>query len=139
MNGLLIHAGKVDEAFCDCLYKDEELTGEVPKGTVIVHGVAHDYGFHPTRLEDKRSKVATWLSALPQEFHLSSGGGWSFLNACNQENGVQWTGLHLRMEQLFCLGIGLGFVRCLLPREIWGALPGGVPFYVIDVAAIQEA
>ena len=35
------------------------------------------------------------------------------------------------MEELFCLGIAIGRVECLIPREMWKILPGGVPYYVI--------
>lgn len=71
------------------------------------------------------------LSELPKEFKKESGGGMSFLNACNTSKGEQWTGEHAKMEQLFALGIASGMVECLLPRELWSSLPGGVPYYVV--------
>ena len=77
--------------------------------------------------------MTEWLKALPHQFRKNSGGGWSFLNACNQENGVQWTGLHQRMDQLFCLGMGVKLVESLLSRKMWRNLPGGMPYYVINV------
>jgi len=134
-NELLIDSQEVEKAFMDCLYKEEELKGVngVPKGAVIVEGITNNYGFHPDRLKEKKNKVAEWLKALPHQFRKSEGGGWSFLNACNQENDVQWTGLHLRMEQLFCLGIGLGLVKYQLPREMWLSLPGGVPYLSVNI------
>ena len=96
-------------------------------------GIRNKLRFRPGRLEEKRAKVTEWLKALPLQFRKNSGGGWSFLNACNQENGVQWTGFHQRMDQLFCLGMGLGLVECQMPREMWKILPGGMPYYVINV------
>lgn len=132
---LTISAEAVEVAFLDCLYKQEELEelppGEVPVGVVAVEGIVGKYGFHPERLESKRPAVLTWLQALPTEFHKTGGGGWSFLNACNQADGRQWTGMHRRMEQLFCLAVGLGLAECQLPREAWSALPGGMPYYVV--------
>jgi len=71
------------------------------------------------------------LSQLPKEFYKDSGGGMTFLNACNNSNGEQWTGLHSVMEQLFVLGIASSKVECLLPRDIWSMLLGGMPYYVI--------
>jgi len=132
---LLINAQEVERAFLDCLYKEEELKGVegAPEGTVIVEGIMNKLGFHPGRLEEKRAKVTEWLKTLPHQFRKNGGGGWSFLNACNQENGVQWTGFHQRMDQLFCLGMGLELVECQMPREMWKILPGGVPYYVINV------
>lgn len=74
------------------------------------------------------------LDKLPEQFHEATGGGWSFLNACNDRHGNQWTGLHQRMEQLFQLGIALGRVSYCLPREFWSAMPGGVPYIVVKAA-----
>lgn len=139
MTNLIIDPEQVNKAFLNSLYTDlevKDLKGGSPEGTIIVEGIRHRYGFHPIRLKEKCDRVRTWLAALPSEFHREAnggGGGWSFLNACNQENGVQWTGLHIRMEQLFCLGMGLGFAKSQLPREVWHALPGGMPYYVIDL------
>ena len=126
---------EVEKAFLDCLYKEAEMEGVsgIPEGTVLVEGIMNKLGFHPQRLESKRSQVTRWLGLLPKQFHKGGGGGWSFLNACDQEDGTQWTGLHQRMDQLFCLGIGLGLVKYQLPREMWGALPGGVPYCEIDI------
>lgn len=132
---LTISADAVDDAFRDSLYKDEELVGlspgEAPPGVVAVEGIVGRYGFHPERLEGKRLAVLTWVKALPTEFHKSGGGGWSFLHARNQADGRQWTRLHQRIEQLFCLAVGLGLAECQLPREMWSTLPGGVPYYVV--------
>jgi hypothetical protein len=134
---LVIDPDEVEQALRDCLYRPEELGGldpeAPPPGTVIVEGVMSRYGFHPERLEAKREQVTTWLRALPHQFRRTGGGGWSFLNACNQENGRQWTGLHQRMEQLFCLAIGLGLAKCQVPRELWHEFPGGMPYYVVFV------
>jgi len=128
---LVIDAKEVEEAFLDCLYREEELNGVegTPKGTIIVEGVINKLGFHPDRLEEKRVKVAEWLKALSYQFRRNDGGGSSFLNACNQENGVQWTGFHQRMDQLFCLGMGLGLVERQMPRETWNR----IPYFVINV------
>ena len=71
------------------------------------------------------------LENLPLDFQENSGGGMSFLKACDDQEGNQWTGLHRRMEELFVLGTGLGKVKCLMPRELWAALPGGMPYYVV--------
>lgn len=132
---LLIDQHEVEKAFIDCFYKEEELKGVegAPEGTVIVEGIQNKIGFHPGRLEEKRAKVTEWLKALPHTFRKNSGGGWSFLNACNQEDGIQWTGFHQHVDQLFCLGMGLKLVECQVPRKMWMMLPGGMPYYVINI------
>ena len=133
--GLIIDSQEVEAAVLDCLYREEELKGVegAPEGCVVVEGIQNKIGFHPGRLEEKRAKVTEWLKALPHTFRRNEGGGWSFLNACNQENGVQWTGFHRSMDQLFCLGMGLNLVECQMPREMWKMLPGGMPYYVINI------
>ena len=133
--GLIIDPEKVEKAFLDCLFKNEELDKthtKVLSGKFIpVEGIINSVAFHPERLESKRKQVEEWLNALPIEFRKDNGGGWSFLNACNQANGIQWTGLQQRMEQLMMIGIGLGLVDYVMPRELWNILPGGVPYFVI--------
>lgn len=136
-NELLINSHGVVELFLKCLYTAEEVQnlneGEIPEGAILVEGIQGKFGFHPDRLEAFRGQVTKWLEALPHLFREDVGGGWSFLNACNQENGVQWTGMHSTVDQLFCLGIGLGLVQCQVPRELAAMLPGGMPYYVIKI------
>ena len=49
---------------------------------------------------------------------------------CNDKDGNQWTGFHQRMEQLLMLGIGLGLMEIQVPRNLWEAFPGGMPYVV---------
>ena len=130
----LIDASRVNEIFLACMYGPEELKdGKLTedKLAVLAEGIVCTIGFHPGRLESHRKEVRGMLEGLPLEFRRTVGDGWSFLNACNDRNGVQWTGLHQRMEQLFQLGIGLGLAKCLVPREMWSMLPGGMPYYSV--------
>jgi hypothetical protein len=134
MNEQTIDAAAVESTFLDCLFRDKELIDGTPiKPPVIAEGILTKAGFHPDRLEQHRDEVTSWLRMLPIEFQSDGGGGWSFLNACDDRNGVQWTGEHRRMDQLFILGIGLGIARWLLPRNMWSALPGGMPYVIVDV------
>lgn len=124
----VLTATRVLEVFADCLYRE----GENTDNAIIAEGVVSTVGFHPERLESHRKEVEVMLAELPKEFHKSSGGGMSFLQACFDKNDKQWTGSHKTMEQLFQLGIGIGKVTCLLPREMWSILPGGVPYYLVS-------
>ena len=138
-NNVIIDSEALEAAFKDCLFKEGEISeGKIPEGAILVEGIVNKFGFHPTRLLEKKPEVTKWLNSLPHEFHKTEGDGWSFLNACNQENGTQWTGFHRSMEQLFCLGIGLGFVESQLPKELWSILPGSMPYYVIDLGDLRE-
>mgnify|MGYP001566155891 FL=1 len=123
----ILNPERVDAIFMDCLFREGEDTSKYVKAEGIVRNV----GFHPERLENHKAEIVALLDELPEQFKESSGGGWSFLNACMDKHGNQWTGLHRTMEQLFQLGIGIGKVKGLMPREMWGALPGGMPYYVI--------
>lgn len=119
--------GRVEELFVDCFFKD----GEKEDNPIIAEGIVATYGFQPTRLESHRQEVKDLLAQLPAEFHEGTGDGWSFLNACLDREGNQWTGEHRIMEHLFVLGIALGLVENLLPRDMWSVLPGGMPYYMI--------
>lgn len=140
----MIDPERVNEIFLDCFYtKDEfEDLNEIPEDAVIVEGIAPNrkFGFHPGRLESHREEVRGFLDQLPEPFHEGTGDGWSFLNACETKDGEQWTGLHQRMEQLFCLGIGLGIAKYLMPSEMWKMLPGGMPYITVlkEKAGVAE-
>lgn len=120
-------SGKVEHIFMDCLFQE----GENSNKAIIVKGITNDFGFHPQRIKEHENEIYELLMELPTGFRKSEGGGWTFLNACYDKNGIQWTGLHKIMEQLFCLGMAIKKVKYLLPRDMWHALPGGMPYYQI--------
>jgi hypothetical protein len=117
----------VTSIFKDCLFKD----GENTSNPVMSEGITSKFGFHKERLESHKEDISEMLSKLPKEFQQNTGGGMSFLNACNDVDGRQWTSLHQVMEQLFVLGQAIEKVKCLMPRDMWKILPGGMPYYVV--------
>lgn len=129
-------AASVDRIVRACLYTDEELTASdssPPDGAVLVEGIVSKIGFHPQRLEAHREEIRGLLGQMPKEFHKSKGGGMSALNMCNNREGRQW-GEHRDMDLLVVLGLGVGMVEYLMPREMWAVLPGGMPYILIDTA-----
>ncbi len=126
-NAVELRADKVTAVFEDCLFKDGEDTSQHVKAEGIIITV----GFHPDRLKQHESEIVALLAELPNEFQESGGGGMSFLQACVDRHGNLWTGLHQVMEQLFLLGIASGKVVCPMPRNMWSALPGGMPYYMV--------
>ena len=117
-------AENVDTVIRDCLFRDGESTDKA----VLVDGIVRKFGFHPERLASHKDDIFDMLKQLPNQFLQSGGGGWSFLNACNDVNGELWTGDQGTVEALMCLGIAIDKVALPLPRALWNALPGGVPY-----------
>lgn len=126
-----LSASRVTEIFRDCLFNE----GEDTSNNVPAEGIKTTVGFHLERLQSYKDEVAAMLDELSDDFKPVGGGGTSFLNACDDKHGRQWADLHQTMEQLFQLGIALGKVTCLMPRVMWDALPGGVPYYLVDPSA----
>lgn len=118
---------KVESIFLNSLFKE----GEDTSNYVKAEGITLSVGFNPERLDSYKPEIEAMLGELPEEFMESKGAGWSFLNACNDRNGNQWSGQHQTMEQLVLLGIAIGKVRFQLPKEMWKVLPGGMPYFVV--------
>lgn len=123
----------VDAIFYDSLFRDEEVPVEgAPRDAVHADGIMMSVGFHPARLESHRADVRALLGQLPEQFSDKAGmGGWTFLNACLDRDGNEWTGDQITMDKLFMLGMALGQVVSLFERELWSALPGGMPYYMV--------
>lgn len=127
-------SANLEMIFKDCLFRD----GEDTSNHAIGKGIRADFGFHPERLQSHAEEVQSMLSELPESFHSDKGGGMSFLNACMTQDGEQW-GEHQNMEQLFALGTALGKAKLLLPREMWSALPGGMPYFSVESGAVEAS
>jgi hypothetical protein len=124
-----INPKRIEEMFMSCLYKSEEISnGQLPEGAIITEGLQNKFGFHPERLSVCKEEILSYVNELKPDFLSSGGGGTSFLNLCEDKDGNQWTGMHSIMEQFFCLASGLGLAGFCLPRELWAALPGGMPY-----------
>ena len=83
-----------------------------------------------------KTEIENLLSQCdPTFFDTSEGKGWSFLNFCQDGKGELWTGVHKICDCLICLGLAIGKVNFLLPRELWDVLPGGVPYLQITGVA----
>jgi len=126
----------VHEILIDCLFKQGE--EHLHPTAILARGVVTSLGFHPDRLESHREEIRELLSQLPDTFKKESGGGMSFLNACNTQDGTQW-GEHRNIDELIMLGLATGMVQFCLPREVWGALPGGMPYFWVETGPIPAA
>lgn len=117
----------VHETTMMCLFGATEKT----HAAVIVQGVNLNIGFDPVRLEKHKSQITEMLSQLPDAFMQNIGGGWSFLNACNNNKGEQWTGDHATVDELLCLGLAIEKVAYNAPRNFWSAFPGNMPYFYV--------
>lgn len=129
---MLLTAENVEKMMVACLCEEYDETA------IVVQGIRNTVRFEAARIFDNASDIAMLLNQLPPQFHRQIGGGWSFLNACFRNDGKQWTGFHSSMENLFLLGIAAGYVKEIFPRDMWSALPGGMPYYVIDIVEAQS-
>jgi hypothetical protein len=128
----ILTASNVSHILRDCLFNADEMDGNTPKAEIEMvqaTGVVGSFGFHEERLESHWKIIKGFLEQLPDEFRQSKGGGCSFLNMCNRKDGEQW-GEHRNMDELLCLGLGLGMIQYPMPRETWQVLPGGMPYVV---------
>lgn len=140
----MIDPERVTEILIDCLLTDDEavqlgLAGsverevELPECIVKCEGVIIGAGLMKARLETYRDEVKGFLNQLPDKFHDK---GESFLAACADEKGNQWTGMHKSVDELFVLGIGLGFVTLLGKGKLALMMPGGLPY--IQIKGVRD-
>lgn len=131
----LIDPVTVETIHTDCLLRaDEVFAGQEPADAVHIDGVVEEFVYRRVRLEKHRTEVHAILELLPMEFRRRADGGeggWSFIMAGKDRDGWLWTGLQRRMAQLLGLGQALGYVKCQVPRPLWSAFPGGVPYYEV--------
>lgn len=113
----------VEAIFKDCLANTTEY---------VLKGVLIEVAFNREKIAEHEQDIMQMLMQLPTEFHRPGGGGWTFLNMCIDKNGNQWTDLHQMQDKLVCLDRAIGAVEFLLPRDLWKALPGGMPYIVIN-------
>lgn len=128
-----IDPNRVVDAYGECLAEDLD---PEDANYMVVEGILAPTAFDKRKLEAHRDEVIDMLSWLPLPYRplgVGGGGGWSFLNACQDKDDHQWTGLHRTMDQLFQLGIGLGMATWILDREMWAAFPGGMPYVSVTL------
>ncbi|PZU95550.1 MAG: hypothetical protein DI527_00650 [Chelatococcus sp.] len=132
----VLTADRVHEIARHCLFKADEFPedGSMPAGAIRVDAVNAAFGFHPERIAEKRADIAALLAELPEAFMSDKGGGFSFLNACVDRLDRPW-GEHRDVEALLALGLATGLASFLMPRDMWDALPGGLPYFVVTPSA----
>lgn len=112
----------------DCFAENmEELKPEEIIDLELV--VIHSFCFKKNKIEQNCEDIKELLKQLPEQFWKD--GGWSFLKVPFDKNDNQW-GEQRDAEMLMALGMAAGYVKHLLQKEFWFALPGGGPYFVIS-------
>ncbi len=124
----MIDAKEINIIFRACLFKEEEIIdGKPPEGFLDIDGVRSHVGFHPDRVQQYKSRIEYFLSEIHPDFSSQEAGGTSFVNLPFDKEGTQW-GEHQNADELLILGLAIDRFEYLMPREIWSALPGGMPY-----------
>jgi len=120
----------VENVLVSCLFNK----GEDSSNAVMIEGVCGKFGFNPKHLNEQEENIISMLEQLPKQFIND---GWSFLMACQREDGVHW-GEHRDIDNLLCLGIAVGRASILLPRDMWKLFPGGLPYFVVRTDSFHK-
>lgn len=129
----------VDRIFTDCLFRSHAEYDEYVKNQGVVIKVQSVQNpkvtvcFQYERLESHREEIKEMVLQLPDGFHKNKGGGWSFLNLCQDRNGDLWTGFQTEQEKLALLGMATHVLMPLLSIEESHILPGGMPYFRVEV------
>ena len=128
----IIKSDLVRELMIRCLFRADEIYGgQPPADALLVEGILGRYGFHRGRIAESRDEIRWLLDEMPDDFHVQGGGGMSFLNLCVDRNDQHWAE-HRTMNELLCLGIAANMADYCVPRHLWSAFPGGMPYVVFD-------
>lgn len=125
-----LNAAAVNELFLKCI-------GGTEGNMKVVEGVTYNFGFDPAKLEENKEQIKELVDELPEAFRESEKGGWSFLCACEDKHGNQW-GEHTNIQELMTLGMAIGYIEYLMPREFWKLFPGSMPYFVIKDSSISS-
>lgn len=129
----MINSSEVHELLMDCLFIGKEKTDNA----MIIDGIAGKFGLNPIKVEKNKKKILEILKQLPLDFRQEYGGGMSFLNMGEDKDGNHW-GEHRAMEQLVVLGLATKNLVYLMPKEMWSALPGQMPYLVLKLNFRKE-
>lgn len=123
-----LSAQRVEQLLGECMAEPGER-----ETTRVVPGITGSFAVDLTKINKAKPEIANMLLQLSDAFMTGKGmgGGYSFLQACEDRQGRQWADFHRSMEALFVLGMGADLADCLAPRELWSALPGGMPYYSV--------
>ena len=110
-----------------CIYKREELKNADESDFLKVQGIINWYTFSLSKIQEERKHILCLLSQLTYRIRY----GTSIERLCNNKKEQEWTQSILTLEAITCLGIAIGKVEYLLPRETWCLLKKKMPYVII--------
>lgn len=129
---LELTAKNVEKVFFDCMFKDSEVKNNTaPINAITVDGIMAKFAFHPERTRGHKEEIQGFLNQLKDEFTEEHGGGATFIHMPFTKDDRQW-GEQRNAEQLLVIAIAVGLAEYLMPRAMWKALPGGMPYIKIE-------
>lgn len=120
-----LNSANVNKLFANCILNNEMQNHQ---HALRVDGVLSSAVFYLPALQKETPAIELLINQLPNIFKNEGEKGGSFLQMCEDYNGELWTGEHAVMERLLLLGIAIGKMGFLLPKPLWAALPGGMPY-----------
>lgn len=124
-------ADRVHTLLLSCLY---EQTPADTSEALRIEGVVLRFGFDPAAVARHRDAIQTLVDELvPDAFYE----GMSFLMLCQDRKGRQW-GEQRNADELLCLALAVGRAAYPISRDLWGVLPGGVPYVLFSKAPSPE-
>lgn len=130
-------ASRVNELFATCL--SQHPLANLDDDDIIIEGIKMNVAFSKKALAIVSDDIKALISQLPENaLDTSEGKGMSFISLCNDKDGELWTGFHRIIEELVMLALGINCCSYLLPKELWKALPGGMPYLVFTVTEFKE-
>lgn len=114
----------------DAEFDPDDLDGFSADELLAARGIVNTYVFNPVRLTSHKTDIVDFLDQLEPSFHANSGGGMSLMNMVATKDGDLW-GEQYHADLLACMAIALSLGKWVLPREMWGMLPGSMPYFVV--------
>lgn len=130
MGKMNLTSENVQRIFKDCVSYGPDI--------IPVEGVRMKASFSVKKLATHVNEITEMLEQLPDKSHEGKGDGWTFLNMCIDKSGQQWTDFHTVCDMLVCLGLAIGQLSFVLPRELWKIFPGGMPYIVVFITEKQN-
>lgn len=124
------------QALCGfCLFSQSQINEPSNENAIAIIGEGKKMGLCAAKIARIKNVLTTLLFQLPTEYFdlafkdlKGAGGGFVFVNLCNNYEGNLWTGMQAIMDDLLILGQAAGRVKNLTKSDISDCMPN---YYII--------